>query len=92
MLVIEKRIINYLNENDKLPGSLTELPELSNYENSITDGWGKEILYQYNSKEQIISLYSCGSTEKDAQKGRPIVKRMKIKKENSEWKGMEELQ
>ncbi len=57
---LKNRIELYVNTNDKLPDRLSSLPKRPNYDDSIADGWGRSIMYDYDSEAGIVSLTSCG--------------------------------
>jgi hypothetical protein len=67
--------------NNKLPDRLSSLPESPKSVNSLTDGWDRPIIYDYDSTDGMVSLTSCGEKgdcrcEKD---GDCIIRKFEIK-------------
>lgn len=59
MRMLELRVCQYVNQYQKFPGKLSELPLRDDkYHNAITDGWGREI--HYVIKNDIVYLSSYG--------------------------------
>ena len=62
MVGIEQRIRKYVEDNGKLPLSLSQLQKRPGYDNSIKDGWGNTIIYYY--KGSTVFLVSYGKDGK----------------------------
>ncbi len=77
---LKNRIELYANSNNKLPDNLNDLPMRPEYDDSITDGWDRPIIYDYNSTTSMVFLTSCGE-KGDCQcknNGDCIIKKFKI--------------
>ena len=59
------RIQQYARTHNRLPLSLGEIPELAGNNNSIMDGWDRQIIYSVDANGNV-TLASYG---KDAEKG-----------------------
>jgi hypothetical protein len=53
MIGIEQRIRKYVDDNGKLPVSLSHLQKRSGYDNSTKDGWGNDIIYNADANERV---------------------------------------
>jgi hypothetical protein len=58
--ITEQRIRLYWKTNQKLPAQLSELPNLSDRDNSVLDGWGNPIQYQ-TTPPSSVTLTSFGA-------------------------------
>ena len=59
MWVTKRRIIQYIRVHGHLPESLSQLPEMKGYDNSVKDAWGKALIYKVLPSGDI-SLTSLG--------------------------------
>ncbi|MCD4737474.1 MAG: type II secretion system protein GspG [Bacteroidales bacterium] len=62
------RIKNYVTDNGHLPDNLYILPKRERYDNSIKDGWDKEIIYNV-TKNGVVTLKSFGKDKKPGGEG-----------------------
>ena len=59
MMGLKRRILQYAHSHGELPHSLTGLPEMQGYDNSIRDGWRRDIILEISSSG-IVTLRSLG--------------------------------
>ncbi len=59
MWVIKRRILRFAQSHNKLPQSLSELPNMTGYDNSVSDQWGRAITYEVSSSG-LVTLTSLG--------------------------------
>jgi hypothetical protein len=59
MMVIKRRVMQYAHAHSELPHSMTGLPVMQGYDNSIRDGWGRDITLEVSSSG-IVTLRSLG--------------------------------
>jgi hypothetical protein len=57
ILITKERILRYVRLHDCLPQSPSDLPEIPQRDNSLQDGWGREILTSFvDGKATLTSL------------------------------------
>ena len=62
LFVLELRICNYVKQNGRMPRTLHDLPDVKGKDNSIQDGWGREITFEIQgNKIKLISYGRYGS-------------------------------
>jgi hypothetical protein len=57
--VIKRRILQFAQSHNQLPYSLSDLPIMTGYDNSVTDEWGRVIAYEVSSSG-LVTLTSLG--------------------------------
>lgn len=67
MHVIKRRILHYGKQNNRLPSSVEELPDLKGFYSSNTDYWGGKIMIRVDGTK--VSLISYGKDMKPGGKG-----------------------
>ena len=59
MFVTKRRILQYAHTHDQLPPNLASLPPMPGYDTSVTDGWGRALVYRTNTAG-VVTLESLG--------------------------------
>ena len=57
MHMMKRRILQYAATHDTLPESLNQLPTIEGYYNSITDGWGRPILWHIEGEQVTLTSF-----------------------------------
>jgi hypothetical protein len=69
-MILEVRIRDYYEQKGVMPSALQDLTRIEGKDNSIIDGWGKEMLYLTNRKFVLLRSYGrdgkIGGEGKDA--------------------------
>ena len=50
MHVVKRRILQYAHSHNQLPLDLSILPEILGYDNSIQDGWHRNLIYEVDQR------------------------------------------
>jgi hypothetical protein len=59
MQVLKRRVLQYAQVHGELPKSLATLPPMDGYDNSIRDGWKRDIIFEV-SASGVVSFRSLG--------------------------------
>ena len=59
MHVVKRRVLQYAQSHNQLPASLSVLPEMSGYDNSVQDSWNRNFIYEIDSTGNV-TLKSYG--------------------------------
>ena len=59
MLRLKRKVLQYAQSHGELPKSLTTLPPMDGYDNSIQDGWKRDIIFEV-SESGVVSFRSLG--------------------------------
>jgi len=59
MWVIKRRILQFTQSHNQLPSSLSDLPIMTGYDNSVSDEWGHVMAYEV-SPSGLVTLTSLG--------------------------------
>jgi hypothetical protein len=59
MHVVKRRVLQYVQSHNQLPASLSVLPEMSGYDNSVQDSWNRNFIYEVDSTGNV-TLKSYG--------------------------------
>jgi hypothetical protein len=98
MMHLKRRVMLYAQAHNELPKSIRALPPMEGYDNSILDGWKREIIFEV-SKEGVVTFRSLGrvgvvgGVGEDSEIVRSFAARDKQGKWNDEfihWEGRED--
>ena len=86
MWLTKRRILQFAYLHDKLPSNLSSLPVLEGYDNSLLDGWGRPLHYQYDETFKVtLTSFGrdgrAGGTGDDAD----IIRSFAAKTASGEW-------
>jgi len=56
---VKRRVLQYAQSHNQLPASLSVLPEMSGYDNSVQDSWNRNFIYEVDSTGNV-TLKSYG--------------------------------
>jgi hypothetical protein len=86
MQVIKRRALRYAQEHGELPPSLTALPSMDGYDNSILDGWKKPIMYE-SATSGIVTFRSYGRDGKRGGEGEDadIMRSFPARNDRNKW-------
>jgi hypothetical protein len=59
MQALKRRVLQYARAHDRLTSSLAALPPMEGYDNSVKDGWKRDILFEI-SAAGVVSFSSLG--------------------------------
>ncbi len=59
MHVVKRRVLQYAHSHNELPKSLSQLPKMQGYDNSVQDSWNHELVYEVDSVGNV-TLKSYG--------------------------------
>ena len=62
MHVMKRRILRYAASHDALPTSLEQLPYFDGFDNSVTDGWRRPILWKVEGDQVTLTSYGRDRT------------------------------
>jgi hypothetical protein len=63
VFVTKRRILQFAHSQNRLPDSLSELPLMTGYDNSLQDEWGRAITYDV-TPTGVVTLSSLGRDDK----------------------------
>jgi hypothetical protein len=81
------RTLNHAKKNGRLPSAISDLPERADLDNSIKDGWGREIMYEV-LVDGTVRLSSFGRDGKPGGEGRDrdIVVVFSLRDDAGDWR------
>jgi len=59
MHVVKRRILQYAHAQNELPRSVSQLPRMAGYDNSVQDSWNRDFVYEIDSTGNV-TLKSYG--------------------------------
>lgn len=86
IIVIKRRTFAYIREHGRAPQKLEQLPTLTGYDNSISDGWENPIRYSVDTSG-VVTVESFGSDGKPGGTGyaEDIIVSFPTKDTNGNW-------
>ena len=85
MYVLKRRILHFAKENNKLPNTIDELPEIEGFDNRDTDGWGWKIKMKIDGSEVSLISYGKDNLPGGGAANLDLIAIFEAKKKSGEW-------